>query len=802
MTDLTTAVRALHKNAGFSTIAILTMGVAIAANTAMFTAYDRLVLHPVSIPDPSSLVAIWFNSPKRSVQSPSMSIQRYTELQGAARSFSSVAASAFDTFTLTGAGEATQLNGLRVSASFFPTLGVRPLLGRNFTAAEDVPNGPGVCILSHEAWQSQFGGREMLGQTIQLNGTPWQVIGIMPPRLTMPFGQVQVFAPRVAEVTGLTAAQRQTATFAQPIARLKPGVSLDQARAELAAFSERYRARYPAALEADTITEPRLFVAALVSSFVPAMYTLLGGGACVLLIACANVSSLFLARLLKRRKEVAVRLSIGATRLRIVRQFLIESLLFSSAAGALGATLAVVSLRALDSVVAGQLPPNTVLALNGRALVFAVAITVVCGLVTGLLPALHTSRPDLVAHLKDGMRGSSGGHGGRVRQALIVAEVSLSVVLLIGAVLLLITFMTLQRTAPGFEPKGAAAAFVGLTPGRYATPAQQSDFFDQVITNLRAQPGVTRAAAALAAPLSGSGPRTIYGIAGQPLPPVSERPVVTINVVSNDYFSLLQIPLASGRGFTDDDRTTAPKVCIVNETFAKRLFAGNPATGETLLFGPDGSRRVEIVGVIRDVKSLGVSVPTPDEVYFPLRQRGMAGLNVLAKTDGDAVALQGAIARAVAAVDRTQAISFFGTLESNAAATLGPARLVATLTMVFAGLALVLAMAGLYSVLAYLVSQRTPEIGIRMALGASRRQVMSLVLRSGLRVVIIGLLVGIAAAALAARLIRQLLFGVDPLNAGIYAAVAIVFAAVAVLACLAPSLRASRIDPLVALRTE
>jgi putative ABC transport system permease protein len=282
---------------------------------------------------------------------------------------------------------------------------------------------------------------------------------------------------------------------------------------------------------------------------------------------------------------------------------------------------------------------------------------------------------------------------------------------------------------------------------------------------------------------------------------MSERPVVTINVVSNDYFSLLQIPLASGRVFTDDDRTTAPKVCVVNETFGKRLFAG-PAIGQMLLFGPDGSRRVEIVGIIRDVKSLGVNVATPDEVYFPMRQRGMAGLNVLAKTDNSAVALQGAIARAVAAVDPAQAVSFFGTLESGAAASLGPARLVATLTMVFAGLALVLATTGLYSVLAYLVSQRTPEIGIRMALGASRRQVMSLVMRSGLRVVSIGLGVGVAAAAVAARVIRQMLFGVDPLNAAVYAAVAIVFAAVAMLACLAPSLRASRIDPLVALRIE
>ncbi len=802
MIQLKAAARALRKDAGFSTIAILTMGVAIAANTAMFSACDRLVFHPASIPDPSSLVAIWLTSATRHVQFPAMSVPRYDELAAFARSFSSLADSVPDGFTLTGDGEATQLNGLRISASFFPTLGIRPMLGRGFTAEEDVPNGPAVCILSHEAWQSLFGGREMLGRTIRLNNAAWQVVGIMPPRLTAPYGQVQVFAPRVFELTGLTAAQRQTATFARPIARLKPGVSLELARVELAAFSEQYRARHPGSLEADTVSEPRPFVNMLANGFKPTMYTLLGAGACVLLIACANVSALFLARLLTRRKEVAVRLSIGSTRMGIVRQFLVESLLFSSAAGAIGVPLALGSLRVLQSAAASQLPPNTVLALNWRTCLFMIGVTLACGVVTGLLPAIQASRPDLVEHLKDGMRGTSAGRGGFARHALIVAEVSLSVVLLVGAVLLIVTFVRLQGASPGFEPQGAAAAFVGLTPDRYATPVEQADFFDQVITNLHAQPGVAGAAVALATPLGGNAPLSVYGIAGQPVRPPSERPTVTIDVVSNDYFDLLHIPLAAGRGFTRDDRLTSPKVCVINETLARRVFPGKPAIGEALLFGRDGTTRIEIVGVIRDVKSLGVNMPTPDEVYFPFRQRSMAGLNVVAKTGGDPASLEGAITRAVAGVDKTQAISFFATLESNVAANLATARLVAALTMVFACLALMLAMIGLYSVLAYLVSQRTSEIGIRMALGASRRHVVSLVMRSGLQVVAIGLVLGVGGAAMVSRLIRQLLFGVDPLSVGVYAAVVLIFSGVAALACLGPSLRASRIDPLVALRTE
>lgn len=802
MTALKAAVRALRGNLAFSTVVILTMAVAIAANTAIFSVYDQLVLHPVTIPNPSSLVAIWFNNPQRNTQTPSSSVPRYEEMRGELQSFAALALSSFDSFTLTGSGDAAQLNGLRVSSTFLPTLGILPARGRNFTDAEDVPNGPAVCIVSHELWQAQFGGRESLvGQTIQLNGMAWEVIGIMPPRLSVPFGQVQVFAPRVGDTGGLTQAQIEAgATFAQPIARLKPGTSLERARAELAAFSSGYKARHPANIDANNVSEPREFVASLVSGLQPTMYTLLGAVACVLLIACANVASLFLSRLLRRRKEIAVRLSLGATRGRIVRQFLVESLLFSASAGVLGVVLALWALAALQSVVASQLPPNTALTLNWRALLFTAGATVMSTILTGLFPALQASRPDVVEQLKDGSRGISTAHGGRFRQALIVAEVMLSVVLLVGAGLLLASFMKLLVTAPGFEPKGAASAFVGLPPARYATPAQQSDFFEQVAASLRAQPGVTDAAIGFTTPLTG-GARTPYGVVGRPLPPLSQRPIVGMNVVSDRYFPLLQIPVIEGRAFTPDDRLSSPAVSVVNETFAKRVFPGQSAVGQTLVLGA-ANRRVEIVGVIRDVKSAGLNAPVPDEAYFPLRQLGRSGMNVIGKTAGDPASLQAAIKNAVASVDKTQAVSFFATFETNVSQSLGTQRLVATLTGLFAALALILSLTGLYSVLAYLVSQRTPEIGIRMALGATRRQVVALVMRSGLALVGAGLVLGLGSAAAASRLIRQLLFGVGPLNPLVYASVAAAFGAVAALACLGPSLRASRIDPLVAFRAE
>ena len=800
MTNLKLAFRSVRGNPLFSAIVILTMAVAIAANTTIFSIYDRLVLNPVTIPDPASLVAIWFNNPQRNTQTPSISIPRYETLRKEVQSFSSIGLSAFDSFTLTGAGDATQLTGLRVSASFFPTLGIGPARGRNFTAEEDVPNGPAVCIISHELWQTQFGGRaSMVGEAIQLNGAPWQVVGIMPPRLSAPYRQVQVFAPRVFEVGGLTAAQIQGgATFAQPIARLKPGTTIEQAGAELAAFSGSYKQRFPANVDANNVNEARPFVATLVSGVQPTMYTLLGAVACVLLIACANVASLFLSRLLRRRKDIAIRLSLGATRGTIVRQFLLESLFFSTAAGVLGSVLAVWALRAVQAVAASQLPPSVTLALNWRALAFTAGIALVCAILTGLFPALQGSRPDVVEQLKDSARGSSRGQGGRFRQGLIVAEVMLSVVLLVGAALLLLSFMKLQRTTAGFEPRGVASAFVALPVARYATSAQQGEFFEQVLERLRAQPGVTDAAAAFSLPLFG-GARTPYSIAGRPVAPIGQRPIIGINNVSDGYFRALQIPIAQGRGFTADDRASSPAVTIVNETFARRAFPGESPVGQALLLGA-ANRRVEIVGVIRDVKSAGVNAPTPDEAYFPMRQIARPGMNVIAKTGGDASALQSAIRAAVAAVDKSQAISFFATLETNVALSLGTQRLVATLTGVFAVLALVLSLTGLYSVLAYLVSQRTAEIGIRMALGATRRQVVGLVMRSGLGLVAVGLLLGLAGAAGTARLIRQQLFGIEPLDAGIYVAVAALFAAVAALACLGPSLRASRIDPLVAFR--
>ena len=804
MSNITKAARTLWKNPGFSIVAVLTIAVGIGANTALFSVYDRLILNPVTIPKPSSLVAIWVSNPNLNFNAPALSWPRYEAIRDHAQSFSAIGISAFDNFTLTGNGDPEQLNGLRISATFLPTLGILPAVGRNFTAEEDRPNGPAVCILSNELWQTRFGGRTTLvGETITMNGQSWQVVGITPPRLSAPFAQVQVFAPRVFEVGGLTPAQVQAgAGYSQPIARLRPGVSVKQANQELEALDRAYKQEFPTRLDANNATLPRPYVAALVGNLEPTFYTLLGAVSFVLLIACANVASLFLSRLTSRHKEIAVRQAIGATRVHLVALFLAESLVFSIVAGGLGVILALWALSGIQSLVAGQLPPNTLLTLNWRALTFTATVTLVTALLVGLAPALHASRAALIDVLKDSARGSSGERGSRFRATLIVCEVMLSVVLLVGSSLLLISFLKLQRSAPGFEAKGVATAFVGVPASRYPTPARQADFFLRVVDRLRETPGVTQAAVAIGLPVSGFNPRSPYSVGGRPILPLPQRPLANLAIVSDDYFTLMHIPILAGRAFNDGDREGAPGVCIINESLAKRLFPGESPLGKSLLRGREAEISAEIVGVIHDVKTNGLNVPAPDEMYFPVRQLGRPGMQVVARTSGDPSALQAILRSTVAAVDKDQPISFFATLETNLANSLGAQRIVASLTTIFAGVALVLSAVGLYSVLAYAVSQRTPEIGIRMALGARPEQVVGLVMRNGLGLVAIGLVLGLAAAAGAARLIETLLFEIRPLDPLVYGGVAVVFTIVAALACLIPSARAARIDPLRALRTD
>ncbi len=800
------ALRSLLKSPGFTLVAVLTIALGIGANTALFSTFNTLILHPMSLPKSDELVRIWVNNSQLNFTGPAMSWPRYEFFRDNQKSFSSLSAAAFTGYSLTRNGaDPEQLNALQVTASFFPTLGITPIRGRNFTAQEDTAGGPNVVMVSYEAWQTKFGGRETLvGEAITLNGQPYTVVGITPAALTNPISTVLVFTPRVFEANGLTPAQVQNgAGYIGVTARLKPGVSFEQASVEVKTLGENYKTAFAARLDGKNDSTLRTFAEELVGNLKPTFYMLLAAVAAVLLIACANVASLFLGRLSARHKEIAVRLSMGATRGQLVRQFLLESAIFSGAAGVLGTLLGWWALTAIQKLATNQLPPNVTLSLDLNALAFTVGVSLLSAVLIGLVPALTASRTDVAEVLKDTARSAAGGtRGVRFRNFLIVAEVVLSVVLLVGSALLLVSFMRLQRTAPGFEPRGVATSFISIAGPRYPTGPQQADFFAQLVERLESQPRIKSAAVAIGVPLSGFQPRSPYAIAGRPVPPLPERALAQLDIVSEHYFTAMGIPLREGRAFTAQDSDKSPTVCILNESFAKRLFPGESALGKVLLRGRDAEIKCEIVGIASDVKSNGLSAPAPDEMYFPFRQIARPIGSLIVRTEGDPAVLQSVMRSNLAALDGTIPVTLFSTLEASLTQSLGFQRITAWLTGIFAGVALLLSAVGLYSVLAYAVTQRTSEIGIRMALGAQREQVISLVLTTGLKLVALGLVIGLGLSAIVSYFIKSLLYNVQPLDPLVYAGVAVLFAIIATLACLFPSLRASRIDPLIALRTE
>ena len=796
------AARQLLKSPGFTFVAVLGLALGIGANVALFSVVNSVLLRPLPYHQPDRLVRLSSTNEENDLTRVGFSYPRYLEVQQRQEVFSDLALSAFNAFTWTGRGDPEQLVGLQASAALLPTLGLEPILGRNFSADEDRPGGEAVVLISHALWQQRFNrDPSVLGQALTLDGRPYTIIGVLPEAATaFPLNQLQIWVPRPAEVPYLVPAQLNNGGFFfQAIARLRPGVSLEQAQETMNVIAAGYRAANPANADAPSRIELVRLLDDAVGEQRQSYLLLFGAVGCVLLIACANIANLLLARFAGRRREIAARFALGASRGEVVRQLVTESMLLAVLGGVVGLLLAEWSLSALVTFGADLIPRVAEIKIDPIALAFSLGATLLTGLAIGLLPALQASGVNVLEALKEAGRGSVG-TGRRLRAGLLVAEVSLSLVLLIAAGLLLTSFARLQRVEPGFEPEGIFTAQLVLSPQRYPREKLVA-FYEQLYQRLSTLPGSTSAALTDRVPLTGGQSPAPIAVVGRPLPPMSERPFANRHLVSPRYFSTLGIPLRAGRDFDERDSAQVPHVAIVNETFARQHFPGEDPIGRTLVTGM-GQLPSQIIGVVADVRSTTLNEPPEADYFLPALQRPETFTNILVRTHVGPVAMAPLVREALRAVDAELPLLQPEMLAARIAETVANRRLALVLLAGFAALALVLASLGVYSVMAHLVAFRTSEIGLRIALGASPAAVMRMVLGHGRRLTLLGIALGIGGALVVSRLMQQALFEVNPADPLVYVAVSVALLLVAEAASFFPARRATRIDPVIALRTE
>jgi predicted permease len=803
--DLRYAFRQLAKQPSFTFVAVVALALGIGANTAIFSVVDSIFLRPLPYPEPARLVQLGSSLPERDIRGFQFSYPRYLAVRDGQAVFSDLALGIFTGFTVTGRGDPEQVRGIHVSASYLTTLGMQPLHGRNFSAEEDRPGGVPVVLISHNYWKLHFNSNpSVLGQTITLDGLPRTIIGILPPALSsFPLNQVDLWAPRPAEVAFLATSQLEGGGFFfQVIGRLKPGVTLTQARENVSVLAAGYRQTHPSNSDAPTHADVDPLLDTLVGDQRQTYALLFGAVGCVLLIACANVANLLLARFVGRRKEIALRFALGATRGHVVRQLLLESSLVALGGGALGLLLAKWGLDAFVQLGQNFIPRSAEISLDPRAMVFTLAVALLTGLAMGLFPALQAARQDANDALKDSSRGSTGGAAqGRMRSGLLVGEIALSLVLLIAASLLLTSFARLQRVSPGFKTENVFVGFLNLPPTKYPNATALSNFFIRLQERVAAIPGARSVAVHDSPPLSGNAGPAPIAVVGRTVPPLGDRPSAIRHLVSPNSFATLGIPLKRGRDFNDRDRPGSPETVIINEAFARQFFPDEDPIGRKIITGM-GQKVAEIVGLAADTHTVDLNSPPRAEYFLPALQRGETFTTLLVRTEGDPAAFANSVRAALREIDPDQPLVNAQPLTTLIADSIADRRLVMMLLAAFAVLALVLACLGVYSVMAYVVGQRTGEIGIRMALGASPATVQRMVLGEGLRLTGLGIGLGLLAAFALTRFMSQMLFGVQAHDPLIYAGISLLIAAVAACACWLPARRATRVDPLIALRSE
>ena len=801
--DIRFGIRMLAKKPMFSIIAVITLALGIGANTAIFSVVNGVLLRPLPFKEPDRLMMI---RETKLPQFPEFSVApgNFLDWKKQNTVFERLVAYKGSSLNLIGTGDPERLRALNVTEGFFAMLGAQPQLGRDFLAEEDQAGHNNVVILSYGLWQRRFSGDpKILNQTITLNRQAYTVIGVMP--ATFHFGsgenELDLWTPMAFTEEQ---AQNHGGHGLVAIGQLKPGVTVDQARAEMSAIAGRLAAQYPVDIGWDVKIMPLLEYS--VRSIKPALLVLLVAVAFVLLIACANVANLLLAHAAGRQKEIATRTSLGASRWRIVRQLLTESLLLSLLGGALGLALAKWGMDLLLTLAPPDLPRLNNVSLDGRALAFTATITLLTGVIFGLVPALQCSKPNLNDTMKDAGRGSTeGGRRQRIRSTLVVLEVATALVLLVGAGLMIKSFWQLQKVDPGFNPDNALTAQVSLPKTKYPEESQQVAFFQQLIERVATLPGVQSAGASHVVPLSGNDFVLAFEIDGRP--PLQPGVTQSTNYysVSADYFKAMGIPLRRGRVFTERDIKDSPRVAVINETMAKKIFPDEDPIGKRITFDnrqKENPEWFEIVGIVGDVKQYGLDQVTTMQTYEPYIQQTFPYMTLVVRTTGDPTNLNGAIRSEVLKLDKEQPTTNFKTLNEFFSISIAQQRFSVVLLGVFAVVALVLSAVGIYGVLSYAVTQRTHEIGIRVALGAGRRDVLRLVVGQGMLLTVIGVAGGLGAAFALTRLMASLLFGVTATDAVTFASVASLLLAVALLACYIPARRATKVDPLVALRYE
>lgn len=803
--DLRFAFRQLAKSPGFSFLAILALALGIGANTAMFSLISTLFLRPLPFAQPGRIVMLTSNLPERQLTNAPFSYPRYLAVRDGQQVFSEITFATGNAFTLTGRGDPEQVQGQLAAANYLQLLGVQPLLGRFFSADEDKTGGPAVVVLCYSYWQKKFNADPgLVGQTLTIDGKPHTIIGILPASFSrFPFNQTDLVLPRPAETTAFVPAQLNGGAFGfQVLARLKPGVTLEQAREAVNVLAAGYRAANPRNVDAPSASLVNPWLDNLVGNLRPTFFALFGAVGCVLLIACANVANLLLARFAGRRKEIAVRFALGASRGRVIRQFLGESVLVSVCGAVLGLLLAQWGLEAFQKLGRNLTPRLQEVSLDGWVLAFTVGLALLTGLAMGLVPAFQAAGHDVNEALKSSARGSTGGtRENRFRQGLLVGEIALSLVLLISASLLLTSFARLQAVAPGFQPDGILVGFLNPPPTKYGAKPVLADYYRRVLERVAALPGVKSVALNDAVPLSGITPQAPIAVVGQTLPPLGDRPLALRHLVSPGTFATLGIPFKAGRDFDQRDSPTVPHVVIINETMARQYFPKGSPLGQKLVTGM-GQIMSEIVGVVADNHSNDLTTPPVAEYFLPVLQRPENFSALLVRTSGDPTALTGAVRAALKEVDPDLPFRNPRPLPEIIAGANEDRRLVMVLLATFAGLAVTLASIGIYSVMAYVVTQRSMEIGIRMALGASPEAVRRMVITQGLKVAALGIAVGAAAALGFTRLLQSFLFAIQPTDPLTYLGISALIGVVTFCACWFPARRATLVDPLVALRSE